>query len=184
MKVLLVTVRHGRIDAHAAFEPSVRRGPFLLARRHSFLRLKRLPDASWQRNFLAAILACNQGMRLAIAESPDIDIYSMDDIVWSLTTRVNPHTDIINPLPGGIGQTFQPQERMTAGDREWTASNTRFEGGMGIDATVPYGYEQDFNRPVYPVDRADLLKFFSQSDVERAKQRMHGWVEVLARTGR
>jgi 4-hydroxy-3-polyprenylbenzoate decarboxylase len=140
-------------------------------------------EEGWQRNFLAAILACNQGMRLAIAVSPDVDIYSMDDIMWCLTTRVNPHTDIINPLPGGIGQTFQPQERMTAGDREWTASNTRFEGGMGIDATVPYGYEQDFNRPVYPVDRVDLLKFFSQSDVERAKQRMHGWVEVLARTG-
>src|SRR2546430_5523851 len=49
MKILLVTVRHGRIDSHAAFEASVRSGPFLLARRHSFLRLKRLPDASRQR---------------------------------------------------------------------------------------------------------------------------------------
>src|SRR5439155_651596 len=139
-------------------------------------------EEGWQRNFLAAILACNQGMRLAIAESPDIDIYSMDDIIWSLTTRVNPHTDIINPLPGGIGQTFQPQERMTAGEKEWTASNTRFEGGMGIDATVPYGYEQDFHRPVYPIDKVDPLKFFSQSELDRAKERMHGWVEVLART--
>jgi gallate decarboxylase subunit C len=141
-------------------------------------------EEGWQRNFLAAILACNQGMRLAIAVSPDVDPYSMDDIMWCLTTRVNPHTDIINPLPGGIGQTFQPQERMTAGDREWTASNTRFEGGMGIDATVPFGYEQDFHRPVYPVDKVDPLKFFSKSDLERAKQRMRGWVEVLARTGR
>ena len=141
-------------------------------------------EEGWQRNFLAAILACNQGMRLAIAESPDVDIRSMDDIMWSLTTRVNPHTDIINPLPGGIGQTFQPQERMTAGDKEWTASNTRFEGGMGIDATVPYGYEQDFHRPVYPIDRVSPEKFFSASDIARAKQRMRGWVEVLARTGR
>ncbi len=141
-------------------------------------------EEGWQRNFLAAILACNQGMRLAIAVSPDVDIYSMDDIIWCLTTRVNPHTDILNPLPGGIGQTFQPEERMTAGEREWTASNTRFEGGMGIDATVPFGYEQDFHRPVYPVDKVDPLKFFSKPDVERAKQRMRGWVEVLARTGR
>ncbi len=141
-------------------------------------------EEGWQRNFLAAILACNQGMRLAIAVSPDVDIYSMDDIIWCLTTRVNPHTDIINPLPGGIGQTFQPQERMTAGEKEWTASNTRFEGGMGIDATVPYGYEQDFHRPVYPVDKVDPVKFFSPSDLEKARQRMKGWVEVLARTGR
>jgi len=141
-------------------------------------------EEGWQRNFLAAILACNQGMRLAIAVSPDVDIRSMDDIMWCLTTRVNPHLDIINPLPGGIGQTFQPQERMTAGEKEWTASNTRFEGGMGIDATVPFGYEQDFHRPVYPIDRVDPQRFFSQSEIARAKGRMRGWVEVLARTGR
>src|SRR2546421_5713752 len=46
MEILLVTVRHRRIDAHAAFEPSVRRGPFLLARRHAFLRLKCLSNAA------------------------------------------------------------------------------------------------------------------------------------------
>ena len=73
---------------------------------------------------------------------------------------------------------------MTAGEKEWTASNTRFEGGMGIDATVPFGYEQDFHRPVYPIDRVDPTKFFSTDDIARAKARMKGWVEVLARTGR
>ncbi|MFQ5856301.1 MAG: UbiD family decarboxylase [Anaerolineae bacterium] len=141
-------------------------------------------EEGWQRNFLAAILACSQGMRLAIAVDTDVDIYSMDDIMWALTTRVNPHTDILNPVPGGIGQTFQPQERMTAGEKEWTASNTRFEGGMGIDATLPYGYEQDFQRPVYPIERVDLHKWFSSQDIEHARSLMHGWVEVLARTGR
>ncbi len=141
-------------------------------------------EEGWQRNFLAAILACNQGMRLAIAVDTDVDIYSMDDIMWCLTTRVNPHTDILNPIPGGIGQTFQPQERLTAGDKEWTASNTRFEGGMGIDATLPYGYEKDFQRPVYPIERIDLSKWFSAKDIERAKSQMRGWVESLARTGR
>jgi len=123
-------------------------------------------------------------MRLAIAVDTDVDIYSMDDIMWALTTRVNPHTDILNPLPGGIGQTFQPQERMTAGDKEWTASNTRFEGGMGIDATLPFGYEQDFQRPVYPVDRVKLEKFFTPEQIAKGKAIMRGWVEVLARTGR
>ena len=142
-------------------------------------------EEGWQRNFLSAILSCSQGMRLAIAVDTDIDIYSMDDIIWALTTRVNPHLDILNPVPGGIGQTFQPQERMTAGDKEWTASNTRFEGGMGLDATVPYGYEQDFHRPVYPVDRVDLRKWFKPDEIVRAKELMKGtWGEVLARTGR
>ena len=141
-------------------------------------------EEGWQRNFLGAILACSQGMRLAIAVDTDIDLYSMDDIIWALTTRVNPHTDILNPIPGGIGQTFQPAERMTAGDKQWTASNTVFEGGMGIDATMPFGYEKDFQRPVYPVDRVNLSKWFDADEVARAKALMQGWVVSLARTGR
>ena len=141
-------------------------------------------EEGWQRNFMAAILATSQGSRLVIAVSEDTDPYDMDDIMWCLTTRVNPKTDIINPLPGGRGQTFMPAERMTAGEREWTASNTMFEGGMGIDATVPFGYESDFKRPVYPVERVDLKKWFSDKDIQNAKARMHGWVHSLARTGR
>jgi 4-hydroxy-3-polyprenylbenzoate decarboxylase len=141
-------------------------------------------DEGWQRNFLSAILSCSQGMRLAIAVSEDVDPYSMDDIMWCLTTRVNPQTDILNPIPGGRGQTFMPAERMTAGSQQWTASNTRFEGGMGIDATVPFGYESDFMRPVYPVDKVKPESFFSKKDIENAKSRMQGWVHSLARTGR
>jgi gallate decarboxylase subunit C len=141
-------------------------------------------EEGWQRNFLAAILSCSQGMRLAIAVSEDTDIYSMDDIMWCLTTRVNPHTDILNPIPGGRGQTFMPAERMTAGDKAWTASNTLFEGGMGIDATVPFGYEQDFHRPVYPIDRVNPADFFDAAQIAKMKSRMEGWVLSLARTGR
>jgi gallate decarboxylase subunit C len=141
-------------------------------------------DEGWQRNFLGAALSCSQGMRLAIAVSEDTDPYSMDDIMWCLTTRVNPRTDILNPIPGGRGQTFMPAERMTAGDKQWTASNTQFEGGMGIDATVPFGYESDFLRPVYPVDKVKPEDFFSAKDIANAKSRMIGWVHSLARTGR
>jgi 4-hydroxy-3-polyprenylbenzoate decarboxylase len=141
-------------------------------------------DEGWQRNFMAALLSCSQGMRLCIAVSEDTDPYDMDDILWCLTTRVNPKTDIINPLPGGRGQTFMPAERMTAGEKEWTASNTHFEGGMGIDATVPFGYEKDFLRPIYPIDKVKPEDFFSAKDIEKAKSRMKGWVKSLARTGR
>ena len=141
-------------------------------------------EEGWQRNFLSAILSCSQGMRLAIAVSEDVDIYSTDDILWCLTTRVNPKTDILNPLPGGRGQTFMPSERMTAGEKEWTASNTNFEGGMGIDATVPFGFEQDFHRPVYPIDRVKPEDFFDKKQIDQMKARMEGWVLSLARTGR
>jgi 4-hydroxy-3-polyprenylbenzoate decarboxylase len=75
---------------------------------------------------LAAALSCSQGTaRFAVSE--DVDPYSMDDVMWCLTTRVNPRADILNPIPGGRGQTFMPAERMTAGEKQWTASNTQFE---------------------------------------------------------
>lgn len=141
-------------------------------------------EEGWQRNFISAILSTSQGSRICIAVSEDTDLYDMDDIMWCLTTRVNPHTDILNPIPGGRGQTFMPAERMSAGGKEWTASNTRFEGGMGIDATVPFGYENDFLRPVYAVDKINAKDFFSDKDIQNAKSRMKGWVHSLARTGR
>ena len=141
-------------------------------------------DEGWQRNFMSAILSTSQGSRLCIAVSEDTDPYDMDDVMWCLTTRVNPHTDILNPIPGGRGQTFMPAERMTAGEREWTASNTRFEGGMGIDATVPFGFESDFLRPIYPIEKVTLDDFFTDDQIANAKGRMKGWVHSLARTGR
>lgn len=140
-------------------------------------------EEGWQRNFLSALLSTSQGMRVAIAVSEDTNIYSMDEIMWCITTRVNPRTDILNPTPGGRGQTFMPAERMTAGDKEWTATNTSYEGGMGIDATVPYGYEEDFLRPQYPVSKVKLEDFLSRDQITKVQARMSGWTELLAKTG-
>jgi len=49
---------------------------------------------------------------------------------------------------------------------------------------VPYGYEQDFMRPAYPVDRVKLEDFFTSEQIKNVKSRMGGWVELLAKTGR
>jgi 4-hydroxy-3-polyprenylbenzoate decarboxylase len=120
-------------------------------------------------------------MRIAIAVDTDIDIYSMDDVMWALVTRVNPQTDIMNPVPGGIGQTFQP---ITAGASQGTGSGTRFEGGIAIDGTVPFGYEEDFHRPEYPVQQVSLEKFFRQEQISKGRSFMTGWAKVLSKTGR
>ncbi|HLQ05731.1 MAG TPA: UbiD family decarboxylase, partial [Verrucomicrobiae bacterium] len=143
-------------------------------------------DDGFVRNMLVAAMACSSGMRLCIAVDSDVDIYSMDDIIWALTTRVHPRNDILNPVPGGAGQTFIPSERLTAGDAQWTAMNTRFEGGMAIDATVPYGFENDFMRPVYPIDRVDPSGWFDGDQIAKGKALMktQSWAEVLAKSGR
>lgn len=148
------------------------------------IKKRNVIEEGWQRNFLSAILSCNQGMRMAIAVDTDVDIYSMDDIMWAIVTRVNPQTDIVHPVPGGIGQTFMPAERMTAGEKDWTASNTRFEGGMAIDATIPFGYEEDFHRPVYPIKEVAPEKFFTEEQIRLGKSFMDGWVKILSETGR
>lgn len=140
-------------------------------------------EEGWQRNFLVATMSCNQGMRLALAVDTDVNIYNMDELMWALATRVNPKTDVLNPVPGGIGQTFMPAERMTAGDKDWTASNTNFEGGMAIDATVPFGYEEDFHRPAYAVDQVKPDKFFDDKQIEKGRSFMTGWVKILCKTG-
>ena len=53
-------------------------------------------------------------------------------------------------------------------------------------ATVPYGYESDFLRPIYPVDQVSLDKFLDDKQIKKAKGYMtnKGWVHSLARTGR
>ena len=44
--------------------------------------------------------------------------------------------------------------------------------------------QNDFMRPVYPVDRVRPEDFFTKKDIENARSRMVGWVHSLARTGR
>ena len=73
---------------------------------------------------------------------------------------------------------------MTASAMDRAASKTDFEGGMGIDATVPFGYESDFARPIYPIDKVNPKHFFSDDDLANVAGRMKGWVHSLARSGR
>ena len=49
---------------------------------------------------------------------------------------------------------------------------------------LPFGYESDFLRPVYAVDKVDLSKWFDDAQIANGKDRMKGWVNSLARTGR
>jgi UbiD family decarboxylase len=141
-------------------------------------------DEGYHRNFLTSAIGTSRGLRIAIAVDTDVDIYNMDEIMWALTTRTNPENDIINPVPGGAGQAFQPSERSTAGSEQWTQSHTEFEGGMAIDATIPYGMEEDFERPQYNVDEIeDLTQWFTEEEVEKAEASMEGWVRLLSQTG-
>ncbi|MBI3076353.1 MAG: UbiD family decarboxylase [Deltaproteobacteria bacterium] len=147
------------------------------------VRKRRARDEGIQMNILTAALASSLGMRLAIAVDEDIDVYNMEDVMWALTTRVNPRLDIQVVCEGGFGQTFQPAERSSAGERDWTQSNIRFSGGMAIDATVPFRYRDAFGRARYEVEMVDLRKFFTEDQIAKGKSFQYGYAKWMAERG-
>ena len=144
---------------------------------------RRARDEGLHRNILSAALSISLGMRLAIAVDEDIDIYNMEDVMWALATRVNPKEDIMTVCEGGFGQTFQPAERSSAGDRQWTQTNIRFSGGMGIDATRPFVYKDAFERARYEIGLVDLKKWFTPEQIDRARASQEGYARWMAERG-
>ena len=103
--------------------------------------------------------------------------------MWALTTRVEPTNGIQVVARGGVGQTFQPAERSSAGERDWTQTNIRFGGGIAIDATTPFVYKDAFERPPYPVKKVDPRKWFTDEEIARASATMTDYGRFLARSG-
>ena len=144
---------------------------------------RRARDEGLHRNILSAALSISLGAKLGIVVDEDIDIYNMEDVMWALATRVNPKDDILSVCEGGFGQTFQPAERSSAGDRQWTQSNIRFGGAMAIDATRPYIYKDAFRRASYEVQLVDLKKFYSEEQIRKAKESQRDYAKFMADRG-
>jgi len=147
------------------------------------IRKRRQRDEGYHRNILSAALSCSLGARLAIAVDPDVDINNMDDIIWALATRVDSYTGIFTVAPGGVGQTFQPAERSSAGERDWTQANIRFSGGIAIDATVPFRYRDAFERARYPIEVVDLRQWFKEDTIEKARASQPTYARYFSKTG-
>lgn len=141
-------------------------------------------DDGYQKNILAAAISFSQGLRLAIAVDEDINLYSAEDILWALTTRVEPDRDIQFVAPGGRGQTFQPAERAAAApSREWVSHETRYGGGIAIDATVPLAFKDVFERPQYPTKDLDLKRWFQEEALARWQAKQGEYARFFAMTG-
>ena len=147
------------------------------------IKKRRARDEGYQKNILSAALSCSLGMRMALAVDTDINIYDMNDIMWALTTRIDPANGIQVVARGGAGQAFQPADRSSAGDRDWTQANIRFGGGIAYDATIPFAYKDAFERPPYPVKQVDPSKWFTPEEMERASSSMPEYGRYMSRTG-
>lgn len=84
------------------------------------------------RNVLMAALGTRwPNAKLAIAIDTDVDIGKAEDLVWSISTRVDPTMDVFI-VPGAKGHPVDPSARETAGGPRNVVT-----GKWGIDATRP-----------------------------------------------
>ena len=147
------------------------------------IKKRRARDEGFQKNILTAAAACSMGLRLTIAVDEDINIYSVDDMMWALTTRIDPRTGIQIVAQNGAGQTFQPADRSSAGDKDWTQSNIRFGGCVTIDCTMPFRFKDAFERPPYPVKLVDASNWFTPEQISSSIAKMTEYGKFMAKTG-
>ncbi|MEE8472187.1 MAG: UbiD family decarboxylase [Dehalococcoidia bacterium] len=144
---------------------------------------KRRSDEGMQRNMLAACLGAVRGLRIAMIVDEDINIRQPEDLFFAMTTRVNPVADILKGV-GGRGQSYQPSERAAAGAGAGSVTPVSiFEGGIGIDATVPLNSWEHFQRGRYMVDEVDFTKWLSQEEMDKIRAGQTEYYRWLGEVG-
>jgi 3-polyprenyl-4-hydroxybenzoate decarboxylase len=92
--------------------------------------------------------------RMVVAVDPDIDIYSIEDVLWAMLTRVDPERDVSvvrRAWSGPLDPAIHPDER-------------GFNSRLLIDATRPWEWRERFSDPVVTPDMA------------RAARERWGWI--------
>ncbi|MDP2645074.1 MAG: UbiD family decarboxylase [Desulfobacterales bacterium] len=143
---------------------------------------KRTGQEGFQRALLETLLATLTLLRLTVVVDEDVDIYSPEDVLWAMTTRVDPKKDIVTG-GGGIGQMLIPAAE--AGVLHEMSKEPSFRGGsMGFDATMPVASKWRFERAHYPSDQIDLRKWLSEEEIARVRSMQSDYIRMLADTGR
>ena len=138
-------------------------------------------DEGLQRNIINACLGISPSRRFVVVVDEDVDIYSADDILWAIVSRVNPASDII--IGGAVSRrTLQPIERVdqSGAPLKETALTA---GGIGMDATVPFAARAFLERTHYPVGDIDINKWLSPQQLASIRAMQSDYAQVLARTG-
>jgi 2,5-furandicarboxylate decarboxylase 1 len=87
------------------------------------------------RQAILATIASNQRPKLVVVVDPDIDVRNPDQVEWAISFRSQPARDVIivNDVPGG---TLDPSVDGSI------PLNRRTGSAMGIDATFPFGADE------------------------------------------
>ena len=124
---------------------------------------KRSPvDDGFVRNLILAAFTASTNIQLAIVVDEDVNIYSADDILWALMTRVDPEQDVIafsepgGPQPGRVGR----------------------QGRAGYDATIPFDKKFIYFRGTHP--EVNLEKWFTKEEIERIRAEQSEYARFIA----
>jgi UbiD family decarboxylase len=138
------------------------------------VRKRKGTDEGLQRNILMVALAAGL-VRMAVAVDEDVDIYSTDELLWAIMTRANAETSIFKGFHGAMGYNLVPAL--------YQSPDLMGEGGLAIDATIPWAMKKKSKRPHHPVDRVDLRKWFSQEQIEAVRSKQSDYARLLSSMG-
>ena len=134
-----------------------------------------LEDDTLTRELIGRILKTSLS-RLVVAVDEDVDIYSADDVLWAITSRMHNADGIQRTRDGypSLGYVIQ----------EYSAASGYGGGeGMGFDATALFAARPTFKRAHYPSDRMDLNRWFTEAQVTGIRTRQSDYARLLAQIG-
>ncbi|MDY6864192.1 MAG: UbiD family decarboxylase, partial [Thermodesulfobacteriota bacterium] len=123
---------------------------------------RRRRDEGYQRNLINTAFASSFGLRMVVVVDEDVDIYNADDVMWAISTRVDPTRDIIvhERIKGSANF---PTEKTEEGEGEGEGMGS----AMGFDATIPYWLKSRFAVGKHP--KVDLSRWFTPEEISHAR---------------
>lgn len=140
------------------------------------VKKRRKRDEGYQKNIISSALSAQQGIRMVVVADEDIDIYNAEDVIWAITTRLDPNTGLIRG-GGARGIDNFPIEK------GGSPAQAVYEGGIGFDVTVPMDLKWRFKVGKYAVDRVDLRKWFSEEEITNIQAQQNEYARLLAKRG-
>jgi 3-polyprenyl-4-hydroxybenzoate decarboxylase len=138
------------------------------------VRKTRPSDEGYQLNIISSAMSAAQGISLVVVVDEDVNIYSADDILWAITTRVSPERSLIIGTGGAMGQVMMPAERLGA------KGSPRHQVGLGLDATAPFSHKDYFERGAYPSERIDLKKWLNDEEIASSLALQSEYARILS----
>jgi len=136
------------------------------------VRKRRPLDEGFQKDILLSAMGSSPGLPLAIAVDEDVNIYSADDLLWAMNSRVDRDNGVFRGPKGSRGFGMMPME-----------VGQSFPGGIAIDATVPFGDRERFRRGHPAVDKLDLGKWVTPEQLKEIRSMQCEYARFLGEVG-